>query len=279
MAGPDEVSCIVRSVGERTTALCVRLLREFFSREIPVVRREPFQAALAESLRLGLGLGRPWTLIIDADVLCGPRGLAAMLDLAGELPEDSFMFLASVTDRFFRRYRRAGNRLYRTRHLAAALSRIPADGASLRPERDMCEAMRARGLRNFQTMRIVGLHDYEQAYADILRKSALFALKHGAWREALEALWEAEPENRDFRCALDGLRAAPGTGPASISPALLGRLPHALVRQWRREEKPPLADDALSAARVEELCLSELARAGIRPTPHIAPRECRPCAG
>lgn len=279
MPGTKGVSCIVRSVGERTTATCVRLLGEFFGGEIPVVRREPFQAALAESLRLGLELGRPWTLVIDADVLCDARGLSGMLELAGALPGDCFMFLGSVADRFFRRYRRAGNRLYRTRHLEAALSRIPADGTSLRPERDMCQAMQGAGLRNFQTMRIIGLHDYEQAYADILRKSALFALKHGAWREALEALWEAEPENRDFRCALEGLRAAASPGRPSISPALLDRLPPNLVRKWRREEKPPLAEDAFSPARVEELVLSELARAGIRPTPHIAPRECRPCVG
>lgn len=278
MPGPDEVSCIVRTVGERTTALCVHLLREVFGAEVAVVRRQPFQAALAESLRLGIAQGRPWTLVIDADVLCSPAGLCAMLELAGELPEDAFMFLGSVTDRFFRRYRRAGNRLYRTRHLWAALSRIPADGTSLRPERDMCQTMQAAGLRNFQTMRIIGLHDYEQAYTDILRKSALFALKHGAWRPALETLWQAEPENRDFRCALEGIRAAPSTGGPSISPALLERLPPGLVRRWRREEKPQLAEDALSAGQVEELCLSELARAGIRPTAHIAPRECRPCA-
>lgn len=277
----EDVACIVRTVGERTTDACVSLLQNIFhsSEAVHVVRAEPFELALAESFKLGLELGKPWTLIIDADVLCQAKGILSLLNLAQALPDSTFMFHASVADKFFGGYRRAGNRLYRTKWLVEGLKAIPEPGASLRPECATCQTMLDRGFRNFQSYQIVGLHDYEQSYRDILRKVALFSLKHKDWREKFELRWAGLAADQDFQAALEALTAADrGAGQVKVGPGLIERLPVALVHKWESLEKAPLSGEAYTPERVDALIASEMATQGITPTPNIAPREYPLCA-
>lgn len=271
----SDVACVVRTVGERTTEACLSLLVGFLG-AVEVVSREPFSAALEASLEAGINSGKPWTLIIDADVLIHAPGLAAMLKDRHVLPDDTFMYHASVMDKFFRRYRRAGNRLYRTASLPDALGLVCAE-KRLRPERDLCQAMLEKGLRNFQSYEIIGLHDYAQYYRDILRKMVLFSAKHREILGWLRSIWEADAKDMDFLAALDGLNHADSEDAMEVGLDLLQRLPSRLLEKWASLEKPPLETGAFTREKVGELLKSELSLAGITPSPDTEPREYASC--
>lgn len=272
-----DVACVVRTVGERTTGACISLLENFFGAgAVAIVSREPFSAALRASLETGITLGKPWTLVIDADVLIHAPGLAAMLRDRHALPERTFMHHASVMDKFFRRYRRAGNRLYRTACLPVALGMISTEKC-LRPERDLCQAMLENGYRNFQSYRIVGIHDYGQYYRDILRKMVLFSAKHQNILDWLRGVWAQDMDDMDFRAAMDGLDNADSEPAMEVGLKLLHRLPDRLLGKWEALEKKALHPGEVAAKDVEELLKSELALAGITPTSETAPREYASC--
>ncbi len=273
----DDVSCVVRTIGERTANACVSLLKSFFGQDnMAVVSRDPFSEALKSSLRAGLEMDRKWTLVIDADVLIHSPGLAAMLKDRHVLPENTFMYHASVMDKFFTRYRRAGNRLYRTAHLNRALALLP-DGHPLRPERDLCQAMLEAGFCNYQSYQIIGLHDHCQNYRDILRKMVLFVAKHDTLLEWLTEIWEKGQDDLDFQAALDGIRNANISGTLEVGPTLLDRLPKAIVAKWSAMEKPPLDVSDIDSDWVGRLIESELDSAGIKATDDTAPREYASC--
>lgn len=272
-----DVACVVRTIGERTTGACISLAENFFgANAVEVVCREPFSAALRMSLERGINMGKPWTLIIDADVLIHAPGLAAMLGDRRDLPGNTFMYHASVMDKFFRRYRRAGNRLYRTACLPVALGMI-VSGKCLRPERDLCQSMLESGYRNFQSYGIVGIHDYGQYYRDILRKMVLFSAKHKSILDWLKSQWAEAGEDKDFMAALDGLNHAHTAETMEVGLKLLQRLPARLIEKWAYLEKPSPGPDEFDEKKVGELLKSELARVGIVPTTETRPREYASC--
>ena len=102
-----DMTCIVRSIGERTTELCVKLLERAFSGAIKctVLEAKPFSEALRQSLSIGLAKARPWTFIVDADVALilgennysGP-GMSKMLARAAAKEKGATVFGYQVKD-------------------------------------------------------------------------------------------------------------------------------------------------------------------------------------
>lgn len=275
----QNAGCIVRTVGERTTEAAADILKNAFKNNLRLISEQPFENALRNSFQCGLDMARPWTLVIDADVLCSLERLERMFEIAQTLPDNFFMFHASVTDKFFGRYRRAGNRLYNTRYLAEALNSIPEKGASLRPECDTCSTMLKKGFRNFKTFQIIGLHDYEQSYRDILRKAALFAFKHKEFHEYFEKFW-GSGNDQDHQAALETLRAvAKLDQPVTISCGILDIIPTGILHKWLANEKKPLPASEFTADKADKLAVSELVAQNITPTAKLVPVEYFLCAG
>lgn len=268
------VACVVRTTGERTTETCISLLKDAFGQNIRIISEQPFERALQASFQAGIEMAKEWTLVIDADVLCSIPRLSIMLEIAQTLPDKTFMFHASVTDKLFGRYRRAGNRLYATRLLPAALKEIPEQGNSLRPECATCQAMLEKGFRNFKTYHIIGLHDYEQFYRDILRKAALFAFKHKKGHDYLEKVWNTDAGDQDFQAALDAFYTIKTeTETVPVSPRILKWLPERILGKWANLEKAPLSPVEYGFGMVDALIVSELAKRGIVPTSNLVPVE------
>ncbi|HEX7706663.1 MAG TPA: glycosyltransferase [Thermoanaerobaculia bacterium] len=243
-----DVTAVVRESGERTASACAELLGQLLpDARIERVHAPSFNEALARSLRVGLQGARKWTLCIDADVLPFPS-LHELIAEAERLKSAPFLVLGLVRDKLLLSDRPAGNHLYATRWIPAALPFIPASH-SLRPEADMIQAMRVKGFAFHQSRSVIGAHDFEQSHADIYSKAFLHGHKHrhlaSLFRPAWEILSRSDP---DFATALTGLQASLESAP----PSLIAR--HQPLAFSISDEKPPLEvqQAALVAASLAE---------------------------
>lgn len=259
------LSCIIRSVGERTTGACTALLHEALGKDIPfrIVQVQPFTEALRQTIRTGMELACTWMLVIDADVLISRAHLRTFLELRARLPADAFMLHACVWDKLFGRARWAGNRLYRTSLLACAEPFVGREGENPRPEATLCHRMKEKGYRIFKSPLLIGLHDYEQGFEDILCKTVLFGRKHSKHGARLKAFWEQHRDDPDYAAALDGLAAAPSDDSALVLDRnLLGFCPEEVRRFWQERGKPPLHPSFGQSATVSALLKRESGELG-----------------
>jgi hypothetical protein len=204
----NNVTVILRHVGERTKDLSYRLLTEQVpATNIVVISESPFSRAVQKSFELGIEVGRPWTLCIDADVLLRRNSVSMLFNWALGADSNIFQLQVSVFDKIFGGPRQAGVRLYRSSLLPKAVGCIPADGVSLRPETFVRDQMASLGYLTMCKNATVGLHDFEQYYRDIYRKAFIHAHKHHSSLSYLESLWQRlAHQDPDYQVALWGLR-------------------------------------------------------------------------
>lgn len=234
-----QVTCIVRSIGERTTSACIHLLSQIFQPEkIVTLSAEPFTEALRQTMLTGLEEDRPWTLVIDADVLVYSPCLFELLEFANTQSAMTFMLHGVVFDKFFGIFRSAGNRLYKTKHMYEALKWIPYESESLRPEAELTQRMLRQGYHAFQRGTFIGLHDFEQDYLDILRKCILFLHKHVPFLKNLQSYWQDMAEkDLDFSAALDVLHSNKNTECICIDSKLVRYCQYSVLQKWKRNKK------------------------------------------
>lgn len=203
----NSTTFVLRSAGERTKGLAMELLQRAGS-PVEVIEVTPFSAAIKRTLEVGIENHSDWVMCIDADVLIRKEGVEELLSLAEKADEKIFEIQGLVLDKFFPIKRPAGNHLFRVKHAKEAISLIPTEGMSLRPESDMIKAMIERGYAMQQSPVQVGLHDYEQYFKDIYRKCFLQAKKHHWILSEVENYWiEQAKLDKDFEVALWGLRS------------------------------------------------------------------------
>ncbi|CAN5399020.1 hypothetical protein BH23BAC1_BH23BAC1_21120 [soil metagenome] len=205
----SDIIVIIRSVNERTESLCKKLLiHQVKEANIFVVNETPFAASLHKSFEIGLNQNKLWTLCIDADVLINEEVIQNFITTAVSLDKGVFEVQGLIFDKFFSVWKPAGIHLYRTSLLDKAISFIPDEGTSLRPESYVLNKMAEAGYPWVQTDIKVGVHDFEQYYVDIFRKCFLHAHKHSYLIPLLEPLWkEKSVLDKDFEVALMGLRS------------------------------------------------------------------------
>jgi len=203
----NNVTVIVRSVGERTEEICRSLILQ---QQVPeeavfVINEKPFSHAMRVSFQLGLEQGRPWTLCVDADVLLRPGAIGHLMNIANQQPGNVCEIQGYILDKFFGGPRMAGNHLYRTSLLPKVIELIPEEGVNIRPETHTLNAMKIAGYPWKKTQTLVGLHDFEQDYPDIFRKCFIQAHKHAHLTELFISVWrKTASEDKDFQLALKG---------------------------------------------------------------------------
>lgn len=202
----SDVFVIIRTTGERTLpgveALAVREVgREY----VEVVRAYPFAETLKRSYEAAITRDAEWTVCVDADVLFFSDVIPMFRRAVRAMSGDTFGIQGYVLDKFFGGSRPAGVRIYRTALLQRALSYIPFDGRSKRPETYVIKKMGLEGYRWEQHGILSGLHDFEQYYRDIYRTCFFHAQKHKRHLPLLRAFWErAASDDDDFLVALRG---------------------------------------------------------------------------
>ena len=201
-----DVTIIIRSAGERTVEYCRYLLsQQAPEKNIVTIEETPFSSALIKGFQIGIEKGLEWTLCIDADVLITDGIVSKMLEYAKTTEENIFEIQGLVIDKFFPIMRPAGNHLYRTSLMHKAMSCIPEEGTSLRPETDMLDRMIEIGYPWEQIDLLIGLHDFKQYYKDIYRKCFLQVHKHQRFMPLAEKYWRSKASiDKDFEVALWG---------------------------------------------------------------------------
>lgn len=269
-----DVAVIIRSVGERTEALCKALVMNQVPRaNVLLIRERPFGAAVRRTLELGIEKGQRWTLAVDADVLLRRHAIRDLLDWAETEKREFFFANFMVADRFLGEIRCGGAHLYRSSLLREGLRHADCTiDADERPESLVRVRMAGAGFPWLQVENLViGLHGFEQSYRDIFRTSFTYALKHPASQiQRCARAWERLMErDEDFRVALAGAKAGMAVGG---SPVIDDKIVPGSIRGINAlagvEEKPVLGADALDERSIAHL-LGEF-------TPFV---ECIRCTG
>lgn len=216
----NAVTVVIRSVGERTEKLCRELI---LAQGVPedavfVVHEVPFSESMRAAFKIGIDQNRPWTFCVDADTLLRPGSIAYMLKVAERQRSNVCEVQGLVLDKFFGGFRPAGNHWYRTAFLDRVISYIPEEGDAVRPETHALNQMQAAGYPWRKVPYVVGLHDFEQHYADIFRKCVVQAHKHKEFCPFFISFWHSRAlADTDYRVALGGLaRGIAYTGTVAI---------------------------------------------------------------
>jgi hypothetical protein len=202
---PNNTTVIIRASGERTLALCEKLISEqgIGNEHIFTVAEVPFSATMKKSFELGIANKLPWTFCVDADVLLRPGSVEHMVRIAAGQPENVCEIQGMMLDKFFGGPRPGGIHLYRTSLLPEVLKRVPDEGTDIRPEFHTLKKMEADGYPFVKVPYVVGVHDYEQYNFDIYRKCFVHAVKHMRHADMLIAIWKDHAaHDTDFKIAL-----------------------------------------------------------------------------
>lgn len=199
---------IIRSVGERTEAVSKQLAMACGLTEdyITIVSEVPFESALRATYEAGIGVGKKWTMTLDADVLLSENAIVGLIEDAELMPSDYVQLEGRILDKITGLYRQAGHRIYRTELLSLALKQIPKTGTEIRPEFYTLRQMGSLGHPSRRVANLVGLHDFEQYYRDLYRKSFVHAIKHKCLLNSLIERCALHIQNdTDFLVILKGI--------------------------------------------------------------------------
>ena len=215
----NNVTGIIRSVGERTERVCFELLKKQIPESnIQFVREKPFNEAVRKTFEVGIQENRKWTYAIDADLLIKPGVIKELFYFAETTDEQVFKITGKIIDKFIESPREGGIHLYRTAHMEHALNKIPDPYESTRPESFVRNEMNKIGFISVTTEIITGLHDFEQYYHDIYRKCFIHSKKHHVRVMKVLPAWEQLAINdHDYLIAINGFNAGcKYEGPVSI---------------------------------------------------------------
>ncbi len=253
----SDLTVVIRSVGERTEAACRALaVKQVSAENVVVICERPFGEAVRKTFRIGMERGRRWTLALDADVLLRADALRDMINCVEDQPHKIFFANFFVADKLLGQVRDAGVHMYQTKLLGKGLSSAGPDIDNYeRPESLVRARMAVKGYMacEFRGL-IVGLHDFEQSYRDIYRKTYTHVLKHPSKRiEPSIAAWKRLAEtDQDFRVALAGAEDSRRTGgKALIDDNLFPSSVQEIVAIKGIEEKCALAEKEKTG---EEIC-------------------------
>jgi len=198
---------VLRTVGERTTNLCLDLIQQqIIEKNIFIINEVPFSKAVSRTFEIGLENDLPWTIAIDADVLLKKNGLRSLIAEAEQTPFAFFKGNAKAHDKFLGWARYLPPHIYSTKFLAKALDSMPQN-FGLRPETEVTKIISEKyGLKQAYFSKVIAIHDFEQYYTDIYRKSYVFGNKHLQRINHYINYWSSKlKKDKDFLVALVGL--------------------------------------------------------------------------
>ncbi|MEX1257206.1 MAG: hypothetical protein WEG36_06280 [Gemmatimonadota bacterium] len=241
-ADRDSFIVAVRSAGERTIDACLASLRRQLDGAIcHVVNEQPFERALRRCYQIGLESGAEWMVTVDADVLVREGALRDLLAVAAGMPDSFVQAEGLVLDKFAGTYRHAGNRVYRTRLLDVALDALGPPGVELRPESAALARLAMRGAPSLASRVVSGVHDYEQYYRDIFRKTFVQGQKFPEWLVEKVPQWKASgAQDPEFAIATRGFFDGYGSSELARVDALeyVERARRVLEESGLREKSP-----------------------------------------
>jgi hypothetical protein len=244
----DHVSVIIRAVSERTLNLCYALATSELPSHsaVTVISEFPFEKTLRQCYEAGLRANRQWTVTVDADVILFPGTLHRLVQLASLMPKTHVQLEGRVFDKITGMYRRAGLRIYRTKLLEKAVDLIPEDGKEIRPEYSTLQALRKMGHGSRYVSEVLALHDFEQSYGDLYRKSFVHARKFTSLVPSmLERCRLLMEEDCDYLVIIKGLcDGLTSLDHISIDKSLFSQRSQNAIQELGLLEKDPISVEA-----------------------------------
>jgi len=201
-----DVCCIVRAAGERTADACVRCLsQQVPSAAVETVSEVPFAETYRKAIELGIARDQRWTLMVDADILPRQDLVPRITSVAESLDNTWLRILPRANCKLIGGPRHGGVNLYNTRHLRRAMTFADKAGSEVRPESYVNLRMAEVGYPTLLVSDTVGLHDYEQSYADLYRKGVFLTKKVPQLAGVRREMWlRLGREDDDFKAAWCG---------------------------------------------------------------------------
>lgn len=252
-----DVTVIVRSVAERTTDPCRHLLESQVPPEnVVLVEDLAYENYVTGTYEVGMEHDRPWTLVVDADVLPRKSMVETFREIADGAAPELFASEAQVVDKFTGGPRGGGGTLYRTRLLETAFDLVPRSDDVARPETAAIRRMQERGYdAYYEGERVIGVHDFEQSYADIYRKANRYSRKDKHAVPVLCPYWRRRAtDDADFEVMVavtEWARRQQGSMSFEASQFEAADV-ETLLDRLGLEEKPQLAPDDVSFGAVEK---------------------------
>ncbi len=197
---------IVRTVGERTTDACMRIVREQVpARNLRTLSVRPFPKSVVQGFRTAARERPEWLFTLDADTLLVHDGIARLRELCDRAEPEVFHVKGLVLCRVYGGAQPRGFHAFRGSMLDEAVAHLDAVDSTTRPETSVVRRMEAAGHPSRFYAEILGIHDYEQRHADLFLKLRSRSKRAGdlhRLRARLNALTELHD---DFRVSQWGL--------------------------------------------------------------------------
>lgn len=253
----DNVTVVIRSVGERTESLCYQLVtKQVPAENVLIIHEVPFVQAVAKAFEIGLDYNLSWTFCLDADYLLATGAIAKLVTAAEKCDNSIFKVQGESLDKFFGGpVWVGGQHLYRTSLLRKAQQFLPFDVKTVRPETYVLREMEKIGHPLLQTEDVSGLHSYEQYYRDIYRQMFVRAHKNRSYVPYfLRRFQKLVAQDDDYKVATLGLTGGlakeepPDVDIAAFSAAEINNL----LQAWGLQEKKAL-DSSACQGYVEQI--------------------------
>ena len=201
-----DVLVIVRTVGERTTDACLRIVRDQVpARNVRVLTVRPFAMSVVQGLRTAAREQPAWVFTLDADTLLVPDGVARLRRLCDLAESSVFHVKGLVLCRVYGAVQPRGFHAFRGSMLEEALTHLDAVHDTTRPETAVVRRMEAAGHPSRFFAEVLGIHDYEQRLADLFLKLRSRAGRAGDVDRLRNRLAALADLHEDFRVCLWGL--------------------------------------------------------------------------
>ena len=161
-----DVSCVVRSVGERTEKICCDILTSV-GLTPHIVTGQPFYVTLKNAFQKAIELDKEYCLMIDADCIPFAEKIPKFIDIS--VPICDYTVLSKMDCNIFGMVRNNGVRLYKTKKLKKIINLIETVD---RPESTLHKKY---GIKNIDI--ICCQHGYEQYYKDLWRTIYMHGIK------------------------------------------------------------------------------------------------------
>lgn len=198
---------VIRSAGERTEKECLRIVKEQSEgAEVVLVREHPFKKALEKCFRIGIDSHKKWLITIDADMILLPGTIKLMVREAEKMPGNYLQLQGKIADKITGTIRKAGPRIYRISLLPDLLILSESYEDHIRPESRIITISGEKGYPSRYLSTITCLHDYEQYYKDIYRKTYVHVVKHPELLpEMLKKAVEEKGNDVDYKVMLQAI--------------------------------------------------------------------------
>lgn len=170
----------IRAAGERTEDECYQTFKEQAGEAtaIHIVRKNPFKEALEECYQVGIESQKKWLITVDADMIMLSGTIELLIREAEKMPENYLQLQGKILDKITGTFRKSGPKIYRVSLLKKLLELSKSFDDHVRPESRLIAHLGRKGCPFRYISAVLCLHDYEQYYKNIYRKSYVRTRKH-----------------------------------------------------------------------------------------------------